>query len=191
MSSPVTAELSLPLTGASDTAIAPASAHDEVLRLFDACAPALWRHVRTCGLSPESADDVVQDTFVALYRHLRKGGGRENLHGWLVRVSHRLALKQRQRQARRGRHESAWDGHLADTIGDGAAGIEAQLTADVDRRRLRAVFRALPERDRQCLSLRAEGLRYREIAGALGISLGLVAKTLARAAMKLSRAAGE
>jgi len=189
MSSPVTVELSLPLTGGSDTAIAPA--HDEVLRLFDGCAPSLWRHVRNCGLSPESADDVVQDAFVALYRHLRKGGGRENLHGWLVRVSHRLALKHRQRQARRGRHETAWDGQLADAVVDDAAGIEAQLTADVDRRRLRAVFRALPERDRQCLSLRAEGLRYREIAGALGISLGLVAKTLARAAMKLSRVAGE
>ena len=58
------------------------------------------------------------------------------------------------------------------------------------RRRLRAVFRALPERDRQCLSLRAQGLRYREIAKALGISLGAVAKSLAHAVMRLSHVKG-
>jgi DNA-directed RNA polymerase specialized sigma24 family protein len=37
--------------------------------------------------------------------------------------------------------------------------------------------------------LRAEGLRYREIAGVLGISLGGVAKALAYAVLRLSNVA--
>jgi RNA polymerase sigma-70 factor (ECF subfamily) len=56
------------------------------------------------------------------------------------------------------------------------------------RQRLLAVFRALPERDRRCLSLRAEGLRYREIADALGMSLGGVAKSLARSMTRMVNA---
>jgi len=42
------------------------------------------------------------------------------------------------------------------------------------------VLRALPANDRRCLYLRAEGLRYRQIADATGMSLGAVAKSLAR-----------
>ena len=42
-----------------------------------------------------------------------------------------------------------------------------------------------PDRDRRCLLLRAEGLRYRDIAGTLGMSLGGVAKSLARSIARL------
>ena len=54
--------------------------------------------------------------------------------------------------------------------------------------RIQAVIQALPEQDRRCLYLRAEGLRYREIAETLGVSLGSVANSLERAIGKLSRA---
>jgi RNA polymerase sigma-70 factor, ECF subfamily len=50
---------------------------------------------------------------------------------------------------------------------------------------MQAVLRALPEQDRCCLSLRAEGLRYREIAAALGISLGAVSIALTRALARI------
>ena len=49
------------------------------------------------------------------------------------------------------------------------------------------VVQALPERDRQCVSMRAEGVTYRTIAQELGMSLGGVAKAIARAAARLSR----
>jgi RNA polymerase sigma-70 factor, ECF subfamily len=50
------------------------------------------------------------------------------------------------------------------------------------------VVRAMPEQDQCCLSLRAEGLRYREIARVLGISLGSVANSLERTLSRLARA---
>jgi RNA polymerase sigma-70 factor (ECF subfamily) len=46
----------------------------------------------------------------------------------------------------------------------------------------------LPQRDRACLALRAEGFRYREIADILGISLGSVAASMANVARKVGRA---
>jgi RNA polymerase sigma-70 factor (ECF subfamily) len=55
---------------------------------------------------------------------------------------------------------------------------------------LRTVLRALPEQDRCCLALRAEGLRYREIAAVLGISLGSVSNLLTQSIDRLIRADG-
>jgi len=73
---------------------------------------------------------------------------------------------------------------------DPAANPEQQLADDRRVRRLRAVVRALPERDRQCLFLRAEGLGYRDIAKTLNISLGGVAKSLVRTMTRLTNADG-
>ena len=141
-----------------------------------------------CGLTAEAAEDVVQEAFLALFRHLCRGGARHNLRGWLVQVSYRLALKHRQRLTRRQRQETSWESHLPDVVLDPTHDPEAGLAMRQDRSRLRAVFRALPERERQCLSLRAEGLPYRDIARTLGISLGTVAKSLTYAIARLSNA---
>jgi RNA polymerase sigma-70 factor (ECF subfamily) len=62
------------------------------------------------------------------------------------------------------------------------------MAASQRQRRLLAVVRALPEQDQCCLSLRAEGLRYREIADVLGISLGSVAASLEKSLSRLARA---
>jgi RNA polymerase sigma-70 factor (ECF subfamily) len=174
-----------------DRAASEPNVQDEVLALFDACAPGLRRYVQSCGLPPDAAEDVVQEAFVALFRHLCLGGSRRNLRGWLVRVCYRSALRQRKRRARRDGREVPWEPRLADVLACSEASPEDQLAADRRQYRLRAVVRALPERDRQCLYLRADGLPYRQIATTLGVSLGTVAKSLARAITRLSSAVQE
>ena len=67
---------------------------------------------------------------------------------------------------------------------------EEQLAGKQRQSRLRAVLRILPEQERYCLYLRAEGLRYREIASVLGISLGAVSISLTRSLARLERADG-
>ena len=52
------------------------------------------------------------------------------------------------------------------------------------------MLEALPEQDQRCLILRAEGLKYREIAEILGISLGSVSMSLARSLARMTRAEG-
>jgi RNA polymerase sigma-70 factor, ECF subfamily len=76
---------------------------------------------------------------------------------------------------------------LAEAVIDDEEDPEQRLTGRTYRRRMVAAMRALPERQRQCVSLRAEGLRYREIARVLGISLGSVAKAFAHAVRCLSQ----
>lgn len=68
------------------------------------------------------------------------------------------------------------------------ASPEELLEQTRTEQRIQAVIQALQEQERRCLYLRAEGLRYREIAEVLGVSLGSVANSLERAIGKLSRA---
>ena len=178
--------VSFPLQAADDAAL-----EAEVLVLFDECAGSLNRYVRGCGLPADAADDVVQETFIALFRHLRLDRPRDNLRGWLFTVAHRQAQKYRQRTARRGAVEYAVEPAVIDKEPDGAGNPETLLTAGETIRQVQEAFQELPERHRQCLLLRAQGLRYRQIAQVLGISLGGVAKTVASAVLRLSVAAGD
>jgi len=167
-------------------ACAPESAplEDEVVGLFDLLRERLLRYLLGFDLPVEDAEEVIQEVFLALFQHLRHGKSRKNLHGWVFRVAHNLALKRRQAHHRTGAREVAGEHVLIDP----APTAEDQLAGSQRQARLQAVLRALPDQDRRCLSLRAEGLRYREIAEALGMSLGAVSLSLARSFARLGRA---
>jgi len=188
-SHPLQSALDLPIASdlASSESKAARGVQQEVLWLFDQNAPKLRRYVSSFGLTSETTEDVVQEVFLSLFRHLRLGRPRDNLTGWLFQVGHNLALKQRQR-SRRQQKTMGFDADLIPALIDPAANPEQQMMNGERRRRFRRVMRALPEQDRRCLYLRAEGLRYREIARTLGISLGSVAKSIARATARLMNA---
>jgi RNA polymerase sigma-70 factor (ECF subfamily) len=192
---PVNDALELPLatlaltgtgTGTSAVQLEATGSHpdrleEEVVRLFDELRAPLLRYQLSLGLPVADAEEIVQEVFLSLYQHLRQGKSRSNLRAWTFTVAHNLALKSRNRTQR---SSSVVD---EDAI-DQSPGPEERL-ADLQRQtRLQAVVRALSEPDQICLSLRAEGLRYREIAGILGISLGSVANSLERSLARLARA---
>lgn len=167
----------------------PSSIEQEVMEMFDEFRHPLLRYSLSFGLTIHDAEEVIQEVFLALFRHLHLGRSRRNLRGWLFRVAHNLALKQRiANQASSQR--TAGDASFADEHADPAPGPEEQLSAAQRRGFLQAVVRALPENDQHCLRLRAEGLRYREIATVLGMSLGAVSISLTRSLARLARADG-
>jgi RNA polymerase sigma-70 factor (ECF subfamily) len=134
------------------------------------------------------AEEIVQEVFLSLFRHLQLRRSRRNLRGWIFRVAHNLTLKQRHAN-QRSRDRLASDVAIAEPS-DPAPGPEEQLSSAQRRERLLAVVHALPEADQDCLWMRAEGLRYREIASVLGISLGAVSISLTRSLARLIRADG-
>lgn len=173
---------------ADDSSSAASAAGSRVLLLFDECAPGLRRYIQSFGLNAAATDDLLQEVFLALFRHLRLGRPATNLKGWVFQVAHNLALKQRQRAWKRQRIEAAWDPVLVEQVLNPALNPEESFADEERRRRLLAVLRRMPERDQRCIALRAEGLCYRDIGKTLGISLGSVAKSLVRAISKLAAA---
>lgn len=177
-----------PLLQRATASVAKASAlEEEVLALHDLLRPRLFRYAVSLGLKAQDAEDVIQEVFLALFRHLQAEKPRSNLEGWVFRVTHHLALRRRTRYGREDCAEESEGYSLA-------AGLEwspeEQLIFSERQWRLRRTFAALPETDRLCLQLRAEGLRYREIAEVLGISLGSVANCLGRSLSRLRRSVG-
>src|SRR5918995_4021608 len=68
----------------------------EIQTLFDHWRTPLLRYLVTLRLPVEEGEDVIQEVFLALFQHLRRGQSRENLRGWLFRVGHNIALKRRE-----------------------------------------------------------------------------------------------
>ena len=155
----------------------------EVLAIFDLHHAALLRYAVSFGIALQDGEDVVQETFLALFRHLLEEKPQDNLRSWLFRVTHNLALK------RRGAHrrEVSEAENISLERTDPAPGPEETLLFSERKLRLSRVLQAMPATDRACLQLRAEGLRYREIAEVIGISLGSVAAAVARSIDRLER----
>jgi RNA polymerase sigma-70 factor, ECF subfamily len=156
---------------------------EEITELFEQWRGALVRYLSTFGLSQHDCEEIVQEVFLSLFSHLRKDKARTNLRGWLFRVAHNLALKHR--NAERKAVGIATD---FDNLPHPALNPEEKLASNQRQRQLSSILRALPEQDRRCLYLRAEGLRYREIAEVVEMSLGSVAVSLARSLARFQRA---
>lgn len=162
----------------------PSAIEDEVVCLFDRYRDPLLRYVHSLGLPLHDGEEIIQEVFLALYRHLRGQKSRRNLPGWIFSVAHNLALKQRQVN-QRSEDRLNLESETAQGLADRSPNPEAQALYRERQGKLLAVVQTLPEKDQWCLWLRAEGLRYREIAGVLGISLGSVASSLARTLARL------
>jgi RNA polymerase sigma-70 factor (ECF subfamily) len=183
-----TISLPLPMMASATLPTVPSEIEDEVISLFDQLQDRLFGYVLSFGVSVHDAEDIVQETFLSLFRHLQLGRSRRNLRGWVFRVGHNLALKRRSSNQASGINV-AYDS-IATVHSDPSPSVEEQVAFGQRQKRLLAVLEALPEQDQRCLSLRGEGLKYREIAEILGISLGGVSVSLARSLARLTRSEG-
>jgi RNA polymerase sigma-70 factor (ECF subfamily) len=164
----------------------------EVTALFAQLRAPLLRYLWDFRLSSETAEELVQEAFLKLFEEWRQGRSVEMPRPWLFRVVHRLALKEMRRLRIREAPESLLDGepgHLE--IADLRPTPAEQLLLNEREQRLSRALKSLPIRERQCLSLRVEGLRYREIADVLNLSVTTVSDILRRAVTALREACYE
>jgi RNA polymerase sigma-70 factor (ECF subfamily) len=162
---------------------------EKVIGLFDELRIPLLRYLAGFPLSLQDSEDVIQEVFLALFRSLRSGKSHQNVRGWLFRAAHNLALKKHLR-SRKNIENAGPLMAVEERVADPAPSPEDQFAFHQVQKRLLSVVRAMPEQNRWCLYLRAEGLRYREIAEVLDISLGSVALYLERSLAHIARAAG-
>src|SRR5215468_6682957 len=96
----------------------------EVTTLYRELRKPLLRYLVCLGLTSDEAQDVVQDSFLSLQRHLASDGPQENIRGWLFRVAHNQA-RNRQKSYHR-RFAEALDGQR-DFVVDDATPEQAVL----------------------------------------------------------------
>jgi RNA polymerase sigma-70 factor (ECF subfamily) len=125
---------------------------------------------------------VVQDAFLSLHRHLASGGSQENIRGWVFRVAHNQARNRQDSYHRRFGEplDLETDARLDETTPEDMVLEKEKL------RRLGGAITLLSESERECLLLRAGGLRYRQISEVLGMATSTVGDTIERAIRKLA-----
>lgn len=148
-------------------------------RLFHTYHAPLVRYLTRRLGDRDWAEEVAQETFLRALRQETI----VNERAWLFAVATNLVRDEARTQARRRRHLAL----LAEEERDAAA---EQPVTSVERAQEAALARraveSLAERDRLALLMREEGLDYPEIAEALGLSVGSIGTTLARARRRLA-----
>jgi RNA polymerase sigma factor (sigma-70 family) len=149
------------------------------MRLFGEHGAPLYRFALVLVRHHEDAEDVVQEAFLKLLRHLQQGGDESNLRGWLFTVA---AHAGRDRLRSRRRWIPWGPAHDPPVAPAALADEDGRLAA------ARLALGRLSERDRLLLGLRGQGLSYREIASAARLKPASVGRLLARALERWERA---
>ncbi|MFB3853810.1 MAG: RNA polymerase sigma factor [Vicinamibacterales bacterium] len=123
--------------------------------------------------SPQEAEDVAQEAFVAAYEKLAAFRGDATFKTWLLAITWRRALDRRKSVSERLRRFVESDGRLFPEHPAPGRSQEESLIEQDRRDRVRRLIRALPARFRDVLLLMATGdYSFEEAARILGVPVG-------------------
>jgi len=129
--------------------------------------------------SLEEAEDLTQETFIKVHAQAGRYRGEGLFRSWLMRIAGNLARSRLRRRKILGwvRFDPA-----EHDVTDRGPTPEGNLEARERATMVRAALAALPERQREALVLhRYQGLKYKEIADAMGTSVPGVESLIQRA----------
>jgi len=161
-----------------------AAARDGQVRAFeqllDRHQARVLRVLRFLGIPSQDREDVAQEVFVRVFRHLKGFRAGREFGAWLYRVTVNSAHDFRSRRGRLARGEAPW-AEAADPE-DPRPGPGESARREELRRALEEALESLSERERTiCVLREIEGLGSREVARALGITAVTVRRHLSRA----------
>ena len=169
------------------TALQKMTLDERVLAYFEQLRLPVFRYLLRKTHDAGRAEDLTQETFLRLFRHLLDNKPLENPKAWLFTVANNLAID----VARSDGNSIDLDERNWRAIEESRSAMqsdpESLLIQNERLNRLQVAVLNLTQLQRECLHLRAEGLRYREIAELLAISISTVADAVRRATVKLAR----
>ena len=163
----------------------------EFARLVDLYSAPIYRLALRILGEPRDAEDVLQETFIKAYRHLKEFEGRSSISTWLYRIASNEAfmlLRKRKPEALSVDEEiSTVDGEREPVqIEDWCCLPEAEFLSAESREHLDLAVDNLSSALKTVFMLRdIEGLSVRETADALHISEAAVKTRLLRARLQL------
>jgi RNA polymerase sigma factor (sigma-70 family) len=142
----------------------------------------LYNHIRNIVLNHDDADDVLQNTFVKVFQHLKDFKGESKLFSWMYRIATNEAITFINKKAKRnGTTSEAMqtkiiDNLKADTYFDGN---EIQI-------KLQKAVALLPQKQQLVFKMKYyEELKYEELSEILGTSVGALKASYHHAVKKI------
>lgn len=144
--------------------------------------------LRMCG-DPEDARDVMQDTMLAIAKHIGGFRGESSLSTWIFQLARSACIKHRRRPVGApGAHETVPHEDAVGVADTGADPERLALSRELAER-LDAALQSLSPASREVLVLRdVEGLSAPEVADVLGVTVDAVKSRLHRARKALEEA---
>lgn len=160
------------------------AAFEEVVHHYET---RLLRYATNVINNPDLAQDIVQDTFIRMFRKWRgEFEPSPALSSWLYRTTHNCAVDVIRKQERRKRTEKEHQEIQPEPIA-----MPVIQDEDETAQKVRKGLSGLPTRDRELIVLKVyEEKSYKEISEITGLSVGNVGYILHHAMRKLADAIG-
>lgn len=164
---------------------------EQIQQIFEALRIPVYQYLLSVFGEPAEAEDLTQDAFLQLYKALLKGQEIENVRFWVFRAAHNLAINKR-------KHHQFISTILVDSLAevenlipDSGLNPEQAVLRKEKFERLFDGLKLLTLNERQCLYLRSEGFRYKEIAEIMDVGVPTVGEYLRRSIKKLGEQGNE
>jgi RNA polymerase sigma-70 factor (ECF subfamily) len=171
--------------------IAAPALHERVTALYDSYREKIYCFLVGQGLDPAKAQELTQDVFVRLFVALRGGKEIESERAWLYGVASKVAVDYWRREGRPMWVELDSMPSITDNLRSHELTPEAAALRGQKLRRVAAELARMPKEQRLGIQLRMQGLRYREIALILSVSVPAVSVLLSAAVERLRSLANE
>lgn len=151
--------------------VSPKHKDEAFKQLLDLYQKRLYWHIRKLVITHENADDILQNTFVRIYKSLPNFKQKSSLHTWMFKIAHNESLRFLEQQKKK-QHESLnditsiyMDQLVSDTFFEGN---EIQL-------KLQRILGSLSEKQRHIFQLKYyDDLKFTEMEAILGIKEGTI-----------------
>src|SRR5687768_6491877 len=148
----------------------------------------VFRTARSVVKDAGLAEDVTQEVFIRLYKHIDSLPNLEMLRPWLIRVAINVAKNTLRGNIRANTRD---ENYVKETVETSVASVEIDYE-ELDG--VSEIYRALnkiKEPLRSCLILKQQGLSYKEIAGSLDLNESSIGTYVARARQEFTRFYGK
>ena len=150
--------------------------------LMDNYQERLYHHIRSMVNDHNDTDDVLQNTFIKVYKYIGKFEGRSNLYTWMYRIATNEATSFLKSKTRK-------NNFIDNVIVEGISVTninDNEINSDFIRQTLQKAISELPPKQKAIFSLRYfEEMSYKDMSKVLGTSIGALKASYHHAVKKV------
>jgi RNA polymerase sigma factor (sigma-70 family) len=148
----------------------------------------VFRAARSVVQDPGVAEDVTQEVFIRLYKHIDTLPNLEMLRPWLIRVALNVAKNTIRGNIRANTRD---ENYVKETVENSIFSVESEYEQKSEVSEINRALNKVKEPLRSCLVLKQQGLSYREIAESLSLNESSIGTYVARARTEFMRFYGK
>lgn len=141
----------------------------------------IYWHIRRMVVIHEDADDVVQNTFIKVFRNLENFKGDSKIYTWMYRIATNESITHLKKKQRRSLTSVPWEETVAEHLK-----ADSFFDGDEATRQLLVAISKLPEKQRLVFQLKYfDNMTYKEISEILDTSEGALKASFHHATNKI------